>query len=156
MMTMSETKTNDTMKKTKNTMNDASKCVSLAPRLSRAKSHAYARHQESRKRLNKQIPSNTLMPTKHLTPDMSPHLAGPRHSSCYHECAYHTPHCSPRLQMHAPHFTGARCYWTWCINRGSVVSHQRLRIRSRPCARPTKRAPSFGAHSARIAALASV
>ena len=44
MMTMSETKTNDTMKKTKNTMNDASKCVSLAPRLSRAKSHAYARH----------------------------------------------------------------------------------------------------------------
>ena len=52
---MSETKTNDTMK-TKNTMNDASKCVSLAPRLSRAKSHAYARHQESRKRLNKTNP----------------------------------------------------------------------------------------------------
>ena len=56
MMTMIETKTNDTMKETKNTMNDASKCVSLAPRLSRAKSHAYARHQESRKRLSKTNP----------------------------------------------------------------------------------------------------
>ena len=55
MMTMIETKTNDTMK-TKNTMNDASKCVSLAPRLSRANSHAYARHQESRKRLSKTNP----------------------------------------------------------------------------------------------------
>ena len=54
-MTMSETKANDTMKKTKNTMNAASKCVSLAPRLSRAKPHAYARHQESRKRLNKTL-----------------------------------------------------------------------------------------------------
>ena len=32
-MTMIETTTNDTMKKTKNTMNDASKCVSLVPRL---------------------------------------------------------------------------------------------------------------------------
>ena len=32
MMTMSETKVSDTMKKTKNTMNDESKCVSLAPR----------------------------------------------------------------------------------------------------------------------------
>ena len=53
MMTMIEIKTNDTMQKTKNTMNDASKCVSLAPRLSRAKSHAYARHQETRKRLSK-------------------------------------------------------------------------------------------------------
>ena len=62
MMTMIETTTNDTMQKTKNTMNDASKCVSLAPRLSRAKSHAYARHQESRTR---------LMPTKHMTPDVA-------------------------------------------------------------------------------------
>ena len=33
MMTMSETKANDTMQKTKNTMDAASKCVSLAPRL---------------------------------------------------------------------------------------------------------------------------
>ena len=55
-MTMSETKANDTMKKTKNTMNAASKCVSLAPRLSRAKPHAYACHQESRKRLSKTHP----------------------------------------------------------------------------------------------------
>ena len=56
MMTMSEIKTNEMVQKTKNTMNDASKCVSLAPRLSRAKSHAYARHQESRKRLSKTNP----------------------------------------------------------------------------------------------------
>ena len=33
MMTMSEIKTNETMQKTKNKMDDASKCVSLAPRL---------------------------------------------------------------------------------------------------------------------------
>ena len=33
MMTMSEIKTNEMVQKTKNTMNDASKCVSLAPRL---------------------------------------------------------------------------------------------------------------------------
>ena len=50
---MIETETNDTMKMTKDTMDDASKCVSLAPRLSRAKSHASARHQETRKRLSK-------------------------------------------------------------------------------------------------------
>ena len=56
MMTMIETTTNDTMKKTKNTMNAASKRVSLAPRLSCAKSHAYTRHQESRKRLSKTNP----------------------------------------------------------------------------------------------------
>ena len=62
MMTMSETKTNDTMKKTENTMDDASECVSArtcgshAPR--RMRTHD-AKHL-SRSQQNKN-PSNTPM-----------------------------------------------------------------------------------------------
>ena len=57
MMTMSETKTNDTMKKTEITMDDASECVSART----CTAHAHRRTRKPATRL---------------------HEAGPRHSTC--------------------------------------------------------------------------
>ena len=70
MMTMIETKTNDTMKKTDNTMDDASECVSARA----CAAHAYRR---------------TYKPTASL------HEAAPRHST---HCSSDR-HCARRTTL---------------------------------------------------------
>ena len=78
MMTMIETKTNDTMKKTDNTMDDASECVSARACGSHApwrmRTHD-AKHVSAKQEPFQHPEGHGTHPL--LTPAMSPQLAGP-------------------------------------------------------------------------------